>query len=505
MKYAASPPAVFHTQIRKGLRLTKLAADAGVAKMMRRNDADVDKYVGKLAYDNLKDMGPTFVKIGQFMSTRSDIFGKDFTNELKRLQDNVTPMTSEDLAPMIAKLKDNFDIINETPLAAASIGQVHYGKLKDGREVAIKFKRRNIDTIIKSDFGMLLGVINFIKVFASHRQITEVEISLREYFSLLQEEINFANEVNNMKEFKNQFAGTSWIKVPTPYEEYCCQDIIVMEYVPSVKVDDIDKLRSMKLNSSLIAEKMLQCFFTQVVQYGFVHIDPHPGNVGLTSTGKVVFYDYGMFVKLDGVMKDSLKTLFLAMYDRDVEDVCDILIDLKIIIVDPSKKAYFKKFIASFLSYLDNLDLDNFKLSYLDKIDQSEMQFLITSKFILVLRGISILEGICKQLNPNFNYREVLDPFINEFILDISYLERRGSKDFARFTKASDKITTSEITIGMVEKDMDTLKKKLVLADTKVKYTSLAMIMALGVQADTPIAHIILGSAFLYVLFNRNG
>ena len=484
----------------KATRLSKLALEIGVSKsILKKNDA----FIGKLTYDSLKDLGPTFIKIGQFISTRSDIFGDEFTNELKFLQDNVSPMTMTDIAPYISKIEQHFEYIENEPIAAASIGQVHFAKLKNGTPTAIKFKRVNIDEIINSDFTMLLSIINFVKMFITHRQVTEIEISLKEYYNLLLEEIDFYNEVRNMKAFKQQFKDTKWIKVPTPYEEICCNDIIVMEYVPAIKVSDISQIKQLRMDPSKISEKLLQCFFTQVVQYGFVHIDPHPGNVGISKDGRIVFYDYGMFVKLDGVLKDNLKALFLAMYDRDVEEVCQILIDLQVIIVEPNKVSSFKKFIASFLAYIDNLDIDNFKLSYLDKIDQSEMQFLISSKFILLLRGITILEGVCKNLNPDFNYREILDPFISDFIIDVQYLERRGKKDLSRFRSANDKIATSEISIGLMENEMDTLKKKLSFSDVRNKYVLSAMLIALQVQAENIEARIVLSLAFLYIILNR--
>jgi predicted unusual protein kinase regulating ubiquinone biosynthesis (AarF/ABC1/UbiB family) len=276
-----------------------------------------------------------------------------------------------------------------------------------------------------------------------------------------------------------------------------------MEYVPSIKINNTHEIEIMNFNKILISEKLLECFFTQIIQYGFVHIDPHPGNVGISKDGKIVFYDYGMFVKLDGVMKDKLKTLFLAMYDRDVDEVCNLLIELEIITVEPSKKAYFKKFIASFIIYIDNLNVDDFKLSYLDKIDQSEMQFLISSKFLLLLRGITILEGVCKNLNPNFNYRDILDPYISDFIIDINYIERRGEKDISRFTKAPDKITSSEISLGMIENDVDQLKKKLINFDLKTKYILSTILVVQELQVHSWESKIILASAFLYILLSR--
>lgn len=488
-------------QLAKMAKIGRLTAKVAVVTL--KNPPSKDRTIGRLTYETLKDMGPTFVKIGQFISTRSDIFGKEFTDELKELQDNVAPMASHEIAPLIEGIKSKVKDVTLEPLAAASIGQVHYGVLDTGEQVAIKFKRVGIDETIHADFKLLLSIISFLKSIVINRQITEVEISLREYYQLLQEEINFRNEVQNMKAFKEKCASVKHIKVPKPYEALCSDDVIVMEYVPSIKINDIETIDKLKFNKERISEKLLESFFTQIVDYGFVHIDPHPGNVGITEQGKIVFYDYGMFVRLDNSMRSNLKALFLAMYDRDVEEVCNILVDLGIVLVDPPKIPSFRKFIASFLSYLDTLDVNNFKVSYLDRIDQSEMQFLISSKMILLLRGITILEGVCKNLHPSFNYREILDPFISEFIVDIEYIERRGKKDLFKLTKASDKITTSEISLNLVESDVTILKQELLKSSAKTRYAFMALAVSLWIQCDSVESKSIVTLAFLYVLVNK--
>ena len=494
------------TRLDKASQILKVGSKVCVSKYIEKQD---NARVGQVVFENLKTMGPTYIKIGQFISTRSDIFGKEFTQELKGLQDNVTPMSIEVVATLIrdvmTRFPQTFEYINPEPIAAASIGQVHCARLTNGDEVVIKFKRSGIDETIRDDFDMLLGAINLVKVFTQHRQVQEIDISLREYYALLLEEIDFAKEVRNMKQFAKQFADTSWIKVPTPYDALCSDNMIVMEYVPAVKITDVEEIERQGLRRDLISQKLLECFFTQIVQHGFVHIDPHPGNVSIIpSSGKIVFYDYGMFVELNGILKENLKQLLIALYDRDIDDACDLLVDFDIIKLEPQRKPYFKKFIASFLTYLDTLNVKEFQVSYLDRIDQSEMQFLISSKFMLLLRGISIMEGNCKCLDPNFNYRAVLDPFINDFILDVSYFEKRGTKDFQKFTSASGRIMTSEISLSMIEQDMETMKKKYTNDISKYRMALIAVAMAFLFHNEfEPLAQATGLCTILYVLYNK--
>lgn len=487
-------------KISRATKLANLSIRLGWAKVVSKRD---DKYIGKLLCEELKNLGPTFIKIGQFLSTRNDIFGRDFTDELKDLQDNVYPMPKDDVKFYLDKLKDSFSYLNEEPLACASIGQVHYGRLPNNQEVAIKLKRRYIDETVKSDFEMLLAIINFVKAFSTHRQIRELEVSLREYYNLLLEEINYIQEVDNMKKFKYQFRNTPWIRVPTPYLILCTNDVIVMEYVPSIKINNIELIKQNNLDPKKISEKLLEVFFEQIMEYAFVHIDPHPGNVGIMPSGKIVFYDYGMFMKFDNDMKQNLKSVFLAVYERDVDEVCKLLLNLNIIILDEGKRAYFRRFVASFVDYLDTLNINEFKLNYIDKIDQNDSQFLIASRFILLLRSVALIEGVCKELNPDFNYRDIFDSIFNDSFVDLNFIERRGNRDLIRFSKAPDEIVSSQITIDLLESDLDVIKTKLSKSISTQKYLLSSITVLLCFEAESVEMKVALFTAVMMIFLAK--
>lgn len=444
------------TSIQKVYRISKLIAKVGYLKKVKKvGDAEL----GKMTSDELQTLGPTFIKIGQFMSSRSDVFGKDFSEQLKVLQDRIPPVHISEFASVLPT--DAIDSIEPEPIASASIGQVHIATLKDGQKIVVKLKRPDIENTIRRDFAILMGILHAIQTVYKDRQTREFEILLREYSTMLLEEINFDQEVANMKVFKELFQNTKWLKVPTVYEDKSNNDVIVMEYVPSIKINDVDELTRRNFDTNKISEKLVECYLSQIVEYGYVHIDPHPGNVGMTPEGKIVFYDYGMILYLEPKLKTNFRKLLLALYDRDIDRVCELLLDLDIVILEPGKLPIFKKFVASFLAYIDNLDINEFKASYIDRVDQSDMPFLLSSKFLMLLRGLSLLEGVCRTLNPEFNYRMILDPYINDVSFDIEYIERRGNRDLMRFRNAPDKIALNEISVGIIEKDVEKLKKDL--------------------------------------------
>lgn len=452
-----SPP--WSSRLTKLSKITKLVVNIQVKKSIRKQS---DTQIGTYVCDELQNMGPSFVKIGQFMSSRSDIFGKEFTNQLKSLQDQVKPFDREVAQQIIDSHDLPLQTFNAEPIASASIGQVHYAELQNGDKVVVKIKRPFIKDTVEEDFLLLRGITSLLKKLSNHRRVMELDILFKEYYDLLLEEIDYEAEMTNMKIFKRAFRAEKWLKVPKVYDDLCSQDIIVMEYVPAIKINNTRELEKANFDTAIVADKLAECYFKQIIYHGYVHIDPHPGNLGMTLQGRIVFYDYGMVVKIDEKLKQRFNDILLLIYEKDIEEICKVLQESQIIYVDDDKVPYLKRFVASFLSYIDTLDVSQFKLSYIDKIDQDEMQFVISSKFILILRGLSILEGLCKNLNKDFNYTNVIDLYTTDMMsfLDINYLEKRGNRDIASFQDTPKKVLENEISLGMIEKDVDKLKKQ---------------------------------------------
>lgn len=435
-----------------------LAADIAYLKHVKKAPNHV---LGKVTKERFSKMGPTFIKIGQFMSTRSDIFGMEFTNELKGLQDNIDPFDI-DPSTIPSRIK-----LSPKPLATASIGQVYQGELDTGEPVAVKVKRPNIAEDIDIDFQAFLTVVNMATLVSNQREIYELRTVVNEYYKLLQEEIDFKKEVGNMIRFKELFKEKKFVKVPTPILELSGDDVIVMEYLPSVRVDNINELSSIGFNRKKIAEKLVEVYLDQILDFGVVHIDPHPGNVGISKNGKIVFYDYGMVQTIGIDFKKDLKNILLAVYEKNVDYLCQLFVESEIVIVERSKLPYLKNFVLVFLSYVDNLNVVEFKERYVDKIDSGDIPFTISSKFLLILRGISILEGVCKTLDPAFNYRENIDRFVEDGVVDFEYIERKAILDIDNMRSMPDKVTQNTIQLEMVEKNVQRIENRMAPANTK--------------------------------------
>lgn len=385
--------------------------------------------IGIFTRDNLAYLGSTFIKIGQLLSTRSDVFDKRFTQQLTTLQDSAPPFDISIYRDDIRRIVREFE---EIPIASASIGQVHKGVLQTGETVAIKLKRPDIERDIQTDFQMLLGLLALLRKFGDRRELYELETIFKQYESLLNEEIDFKRELQNLKQFKTIFSGddTKWIKVPKAFENVSSNDIIVMEYLPAIKINDFETLDRLEFDRTLIAEKLVECYIKQIVEYGKVHIDPHPGNVGITTAGKIVFYDYGMVCDINPVLMNKFQELLIAVSEKDSELIAKVMVEAEIVFIEPENMVYLKSFVLSFLNYIEKVDVSYFKDNFIDKISNKDLPFVINSNFLLILRGVTILEGVCKSLDPNFNYKKIIDPYINDnFPIDLLYFEKRALKD----------------------------------------------------------------------------
>ncbi len=436
------------------LNITKLAWSIEYNRNVKKADPAM---IGKVLAKRLPEMGPSFIKIGQFISTREDIFGKSLTTELKLLQDSTPPIDSKWVkeATSYLALHDFQDI----PIATASIGQVHRGILKNGKTVAIKVRRPRITQDIKNDFEFVLGVLELLKKVTDNRKILELDIVFRQYYMILMEEIDFSKEVSNIAKFQKYFEDYPWIKVPEVYPEYCTNDVIVMEFVPAKKIDSLpDKLSKQKCK--LAVDKIVRCYMNQIMKYNFVHIDPHPGNLGVTKDGKLVFYDYGMMIDLT---KEKLAERFdeflLCVFERNAEGLANFLVSTGVFEVLPGNMPFFTSFVKLFLMYTDTLNIEEFKNSTIRQLDDlGGMPFFISSRFVMLFRGLGILEGIIRKLDPDFNYQETLRPYVEDKMNSVDYVRNRAMTDIQSFQQLPSSLSMQQLQLEILSKKFEQKK-----------------------------------------------
>jgi predicted unusual protein kinase regulating ubiquinone biosynthesis (AarF/ABC1/UbiB family) len=433
--------------------------------------------LGRWTKDELLELGPTFVKLGQIASTRGDLYPPEFTKELESLQDDVPPVEMNTLVN-----QDIFKEFDPVPFKSASIGQVHMATLHNGQKVVVKLKRPGILDIMKEDTDTIREIVHFLERIGIDTGNSSGYV-LDESIQYLLGEADYQQEIDNAVKFRKSMKDVEWVKVPKVYKKYSNDDMIVMEYVPSTKLTEItDK----KVNKKKVCEALINSYVIQTMENGLFHADPHPGNLGFSSRGKLVFYDFGLLVTLSEELRDGFKSLFGSIITRDTAGIVDTLIKLGVIVPTTSDVSDIEMFFETILGYLETLDGSGIMNDELAVQLADEKPFVVPTSFVYLAKSFSIIEGICLQLDPDFNYFTYLEPMIQQqFVesIDVSEL-------LMKTTEIPSKIGKISTTVLGLEKSRAAMKRSMMKTRRELRTVQYSVACAVLAQSfnDTPLA-----------------
>ena len=433
--------------------------------------------LGEWTRDQLLDLGPTFVKLGQIASTRADLYPPEFTKQLESLQDNVPPVDIQGIVNL-----DHFEAFDDIPFKSASIGQVHKATLKNGKQVIVKVKRPNIYNIMKTDTDNIRDIVRFLEKVGVDTGNSS-EFVLNESIEYLLGESDYRQEMDNAIRFRKNMKDIKWIKVPKVYTEFSNDDMIVMEYVESEKLTE---LTNPNVNKKKICEALINSYVIQTMDKGFFHGDPHPGNLGFSAKGKLVFYDFGLIIDLSNELRDGFKKIFGCIIDKDTKGIVEILIALKVIVPSTSDVSDIELFFETILGYLETLDGSNIMNDDIAVQLAMEKPFVIPSSFVYLAKSFSIIEGICLQLDPDFNYYTYLEPMIQQqFVesLDIQDTLMKTAEMPAKIRNISTAVLGLEKSKAAMKRSMSKTRQDIRM----VQYSIVSALMAHQFD-DTPLA-----------------
>jgi ubiquinone biosynthesis protein len=373
----------------------------------------------------LEELGPTFVKIGQVASTRYDVLPADIISELENLQDQAPPFPYENVQKIIEDelghpIADLFKEFNEEPLAAASIGQVHYAVLKTGEPVAIKIQRPNMKGTIETDLEILQDLALLAEQrldWAAHYQIRDIVDELAK--SLL-EELDYSIEGRNSEKIANQFKNDSGIVIPKVYWEYTTKKVLTMEYVEGIKLNEAEKLKEAGNNPKELAKNVVNSILKQILVEGYFHGDPHPGNVLALPGDDLVFLDFGMVGRLSSEMKNNLASLVIALMRKKTDDVVKSIMHMGIVPEDIDvmslradvDRLYEKYYdVALSTTSLAQVIGDLFAVAYRHHIR-------IPSDLTLLGKTLLTMEGMVVKLDPEISILKVAEPFGKRLLME---------------------------------------------------------------------------------------
>lgn len=439
------------------MRIWKFVAEVRLRTLVQRDK----KQIGQWMKNELIQLGPAFIKLGQFISTRSDFLGKEIAGELSNLQDNIPSVSFEEIDGVFQSttgksVSELFSAFEETPIASASIGQVHKAKLlSSGKEVVVKVQKPCVARQICDDLETLKYMNSILKKTGSQRSF-EIDNLLKEYSRFLSNELDYRSELNHMVSFGKIYKGQNTVIVPKVYPSLSNDMLLVMEYVPSTKITDIETLSKMNVDTASLANKIVDMYLSQIVVHGLVHCDPHPGNIGVANDGEtLVLYDYGNVIQLSKKFRDKINNLIFAIYQKDSDEFIDQLVDLEILKLGKDDNVMeLKVFFNFFFEYLETLDFNELKESILsnEALQQSKLSFKVEPNFLSIFRIFSLLDGTCVLLNPDFSYIETLAPYAQNVFFDTDFLQYKAQKDLGTMTSYSKQVKDTNYNIIRVDK-----------------------------------------------------
>ncbi len=373
----------------------------------------------------LEELGPTFIKLGQLLSTRADIVSADILEELQKLQDHIPAVPTDQIMAQIHRelgypVEELFETFEETPLATASIAQVHRGTLKDGEEIVCKVRRPGIESVIETDTDIMMGMAYLVEKHLPGGEMYDPVGLVKEFRRTIQRELDFSREGRTTERFSTNFADDETVRIPKVFWEHTGQTVLTLEYVNGIKISQHDKLKAAGLDLKVIARNGAENFLQQVFIHGLFHADPHPGNIHVLPGNIIGIFDFGMVGRLDEDLKLHLTELLLCVLHRDVDRLIMQLLyagELH----DESNRKSLKRDLTEFIDDYYDILLQDLKVGKLliDFVEiLTEYQIKFPPNLLLLSRALFVMEGIGKQLDPDFNMVEQIRPFAEQVIKD---------------------------------------------------------------------------------------
>lgn len=373
--------------------------------------------------ETLLDLGPTFIKVGQLFSTRADLFPSEYVEELSKLQDKVPAFSyaqveaivQQDLGKPIHELFRSFDPI---PLAAASLGQVHRAELFSGEEVVVKVQRPGLRKLFEIDLAILRGIAGYFQRHPEWGRGRDWIGIYEECCRILWEEIDYLNEGRNADAFRRNFRGESWVKVPRVYWRYASPRVLTLEYLPGIKISQYDAIEAAGLDRKNLAQLGARAYLQQLLNDGFFHADPHPGNIAVSPDGSLIFYDFGMMGQIQPITREKLLDTFFGIAQKDGDRVMESLVALGAL-APQDDMGPVRRSIQYMLDHFMDQPFENQSVASIsdDLYEVAfDQPFRFPATFTFVMRAFSTLEGVGKGLDPDFNFMEVARPFATQIM-----------------------------------------------------------------------------------------
>lgn len=385
----------------------------------RKTDPEKFRNNAKRALDTFISLGPVYIKLGQWLSSRADILPHPYLEELSKLQDSVPAAPFERVRPVIegdlGSISDRFDHIDTEPISGASLGQVYRGSVS-GRQIVLKVKRPGIEGVVKRDLRVLKRILPPALRFVDPSLRYTAKAMLAQFVETIHEEMDYTRESDNLKRIKRDMGNYRKVVIPSVYDELSSKNVLTMEYLPGTKVTDVESLDAKGIDRKQLVIDVHKIFFTMLLRHSVFHADPHPGNISVTDEGRLILYDYGMVGRLNDSTRLKLVRLYLALVEKDAARTVVAMDDLGMLAPD-SNRTVIEKAIGLSVRAMhgekpDEMEVDS--LLELANRTMSRFPFVLPKNLALYIRMASIIEGIYKTHKVDFKFVRVVREILEE-------------------------------------------------------------------------------------------
>lgn len=395
-------------------------------KFRRKPKAEWEKLWGKIGgrfRQTLFDLEGLLIKLGQILSTRADLLPPAFIRQIEDLTDKVPPSEWSEIEEILEKewgslYQQQFQSIEKTAIASASIGEVYKGVLHDGTEVAIKVKRPHIDSIVQTDFRILSIVMWFVDhLVPLPKGFMNFKVLFKEVKQVIERELDYSQELNTIVAFKERFKETDIVHIPSVYAELSTRNVLVMEWVEGLRLTNNEAIDQLPISRQELAQRLMKVFLPQWMEPGPFHADPHPGNVLVSKDGKIILLDFGMVGELSKKDAGYFQGLIESFLAKNYPKAVDCLFHLGVLLPEAESRT-IERILAEFITFqpaqLKEMDLLAFKLEINDMIQALPIQ--VPTRFVFLGRSVVTIEGIIRNLAPEAEILELGKPVFMEWL-----------------------------------------------------------------------------------------
>ena len=419
----------------------------------------------------VEELGPTFIKLGQILSTRGDLLPAEFIRELEKLQDTVPPTDFALIQAEVEKeLKSPIDQVFPTfdpvPVASASLGQVHIATLPGGEEVAVKVLRPGVDKLIETDLDILLELAALAEKRTEWGEYYGVRSLAQEFADTLRAEQNYEQEGHNIDRYREIFAGEEHVHIPEVYWETTTRRVLTMERIQGIKITDVDALDAAGLDRETIASRNIAILLQAVLQEGFFHADPHAGNFMVLPNEVIAMMDFGIMGHLDHAQRLGLVQFFVGLFSGDTERVVDAMAELGIAARAADKRKLVRDLDRLRLRYY-GLELEKIRArSFIEDLMGVAFSYRLKmpSDLVLVFKTIAMLEGISLQLDPDMNVFQEVEPYVRDALLELQ-------SPVVRLKEIVDQMREASEAMMMLPKQLQRMLEQIEAGDSNLSMT----------------------------------